>query len=110
MNATEALKELAEPRPAGEPVKTAIDRAARRVGFIYSRTFEMWYGRARRIEQFEIDAITDALKHKRERDAANELHDLKLRLARLEARLAAGDSDFHRPTIDALGLGLRGAR
>lgn len=110
MNTSDALKELADPRQAGEPVKRAIERAAGRAGFIFSRAYEIWYGRARRIEQFEIDAITDALQHKRERDAANELHDLKLRLARLEARLAAGDADFHRPSIDALGMGLRGAR
>jgi hypothetical protein len=110
MNPSDALKELAEPRPAGEPVKTAIDRASRRVGFIYSRCFEIWYGRARRIEQFELDAISDALQHKRERDAANELHDLKLRLARLEARLASTDADFHRPIIDGLGMALRGCR
>lgn len=110
MNTSDALKELAEPRSAGEPVKRSIDRAARLTGFIYSRAYEIWYGRARRVESFEIDAIKDALQQKRERDAANELHDLKIRLAKLEARLAAGDADFYRPSIDAIGLAMRGAR
>jgi hypothetical protein len=117
MDATEALKELAEPRPAGDPVKAAVERAARRVRshlqtaeFIYSRAYEIWYGRARRIEPFEAEAITAALQQKREHDARNELHDLKLRIAKLEARLAAGDTDFYRPRVAVGELAIRGVR
>ena len=108
MSPADALKELAG-APA-QPVKRAVERAARAAGFAYWRAFDLWYGKARRVEQHEIDAITDALQAKRERDAANELHDLKIRLAKLEARLAATDEDFHRPVLDAVGLAMRGAR
>jgi ribosomal protein L29 len=110
MEVSKALKELSEPSGRGDPIKAAIGRAAKASGLSYWRTFDLWYEKARRIEQFELDAINDALKQKRERDAANELHELKLRLTRLEARLAAGDTDFHRPAIDALGMAMRGAR
>ncbi len=109
MNPSDALKELAGPRGPGE-LKRAIERAARLSGLAYWRCFDIWYGKARRIELDEINAITDALQAKREKDAANELHDLKTRLARLEQRLAQTDADFHRPAIDAVGLSLRGAR
>lgn len=108
MDVVEALKELAEPRPAGEPVKRAIERAARLTSFAYWRTFDFWYAKARRIEQSELDAITAALQHKREHDARNELHDLKMRIAKLEARLAAGDTDFYRPRVGAVRLAVCG--
>lgn len=102
MNIQKALKELAEPRPGGDRTKQAIDRAARRAGLSYWRTFDLWYGKARRIEPFEIDAITDALQRKRKEATRNELHELRTRLARLESLLAQTDPDFHRPTIDRL--------
>lgn len=101
--ASNLLRELSEPWSSGEYVKNAIDRAARLAGLQYWRAFDLWYRKARRVEDFEIDQIADALKAKRERDAKNELHDLKLKLARLEARLTSGDADFHRPSIDHAG-------
>jgi hypothetical protein len=96
------LKELASP-VFGERVKRAIERAAGAVGFTYWRTFDLWYSKARRVEQFEVDAIKEALQRKRSREAANELHELRTRLAILESRLVQGDSDFYRPQIDFLG-------
>ena len=95
------LRELSEPWPSGELVKVAIDRASRLAGLSYWRTFDIWYGKARRVEDYEIDKIQEALRIKNERAARNELHDLKLRLARLEASLAAGDAEFYSPHIDA---------
>ena len=52
-------------------------------GGSYWRTYDLWYGKARRVEEYEIDAIADALRVKREREAANELHELRTRLARV---------------------------
>lgn len=100
------LRELAEPWSGGERVKVVIDRAARRVrpflaDFKFSRAYEIWYRRARRIEQFEIDAIAAALDKKQREAARNELHELRTAIARLEARLASIDPDFHRPVLDA---------
>lgn len=108
-DAAALLRELSEPRVGGEFVKVAIDRAAKRAGFGYWRAFDIWYGKARRIEQFERDALAAAVEKKRREAARNEIHDLRLRLARLESRLVQTDEDFHREDIAALGLALSGA-
>jgi ribosomal protein L29 len=94
------LRELSEPRPAGEYVKTSIDRAAKLAGLEYWRAFDLWYSKARKVEPYEIEQIAAAIQVKNEKEAANELRDLKSRLLRLEARLAKGDANFHSPTID----------
>lgn len=82
-----------------------INDATRLTGLPHSRVFDIWYGRARRIEQYETDAITDALAKKRREATRNELRDLQNRIARMEARLATTDPDFHRPSIDGLREG-----
>ena len=94
------LRELSTPWADGERMKSVLDRTSRLARLKYSRTYEIWYRRARRIEPYEIEQIAEALRIKREKAARNELHDLKLRLARLEASLSAGDADFHRPSTD----------
>lgn len=104
--AGEQLKEIAGYTPGYGYTKQAIAEAARRTGLSQSRTFDLWYGKARRVEQYELDAIADAHNKKRREAERNELHDLQIRIARMEARLAATDPDFHRPTLDAL----RGAK
>lgn len=103
MNAADALRELAEPWPSGSRVKEAIHRASRLSGLAYWRCSDLWYGKARRLEAAEMTAIADAVEKKREREARNELQELRTRLAKLEARLASTDEDFHRPQIDFLG-------
>jgi hypothetical protein len=103
----EHLRELAEPYPPGDRIKAAIDRAARRIGLTYWRTFDLWYGKARRVEPHEQLAIAEALERKRREAARNELHELQIRIARLEARLAQTDAEFHRVDIEALRRGAR---
>lgn len=103
MTPAEALRELSEPWAPGDRVKTAIMRAARHSGLSYWRAFDIWYGKARRVEPHEIELISSAVEKKRTREAANELQELRLRLTRLEARLSQTDEDFHRPTIDFVG-------
>jgi hypothetical protein len=103
-----ALRELADPRPGGDRVKAAIDRAAKRAGLSYWRAFDIWYGKARRVEEFERDAISEALNKKREEAARNEFHELKTRLLRLESILVQTDPDFHRPTVDGVREQMRG--
>lgn len=93
------LRELSEPWESGEYVKTAIARAAKLSRLPYWRAFDIWYGKARQIEAHEIGQIADAIQAKNEREARNELHDLRTRLARLESRLAQGDENFHSPSI-----------
>ena len=96
------LKELSLPWAAGERMKSILGRASSLARLKYSRTYEIWYGRARRIEPEEIEQIAEALRLKNEKAARNEFHELKIRLARLEASLSARDPDFHSPDIDHL--------
>lgn len=95
-DAAAALRELSEPWSRGDRVKAAIDRAARRSGLSYWRAFDIWYGKARRIDEVERTRIAEALEHKRKEATRNELHELRLRLVRLEAILAGKDTDFRR--------------
>ena len=62
----------------------------------------IWYEKARRVEPHEIEQIAEAIRIKNERAARNELHEARLIIARLEARLNAGDTDFYRADIDGL--------
>lgn len=99
--AAQALRELVEPIGFGTKVKRAIENAAHAAGLPYWRAFDIWYGKARRLEDFERDQIADALAAKRREAARNELHELRTRILRLEALLARSDPDFHRPSIAA---------
>lgn len=96
--AAEYLVELADRQP-GESVKTAIYNAAKRSGLSHTRASDIWYRKARRIEQFEQDIIAAALLKHRRISARNEFQELRTRLSRLEAMLAQSDPDFHRDTI-----------
>lgn len=106
----DALKELAEPRPVGDLIKEAIGRSARIVGISYTRAFDIWYGKARRIDDFEADQIAAALQKKREEEARNEIHDLRTRLLKMEARIAAEAANQSRPLGGATRGQSRGPR
>jgi hypothetical protein len=110
MDVQRALQQLSEPWDRGDKIKRAIERSARAAGLSYSRAFEIWYGRARRIEQSELLRIQEALDDKNRRDTRNELSELRLRLARLESLLVQTDPDFHRETIDLVGAQVRRSR
>lgn len=117
--AAQALRELAEPWPSGSSIKSAIERAAkqilvptregRSVRLSYWRAFDLWYGKARRVEQFERDAIATALDKKRREAVRNDLQDFRKRLLAMEARLNQIDPEFHGEATDALGSILRRA-
>lgn len=51
------VRRCAEPRPPGDKVKAAILRASRRLRFPNSRTKDLWYGDARRIDAREMDRL-----------------------------------------------------
>jgi hypothetical protein len=101
-DAAAMLRELSLPWAAGERVKSVLDRTSRLARLTYWRTYDIWYGKARRIEPHEIEQIAEALRIKNEKAARNELHELKLRLATLESRLLSGDTDFHSPYLDGV--------
>jgi hypothetical protein len=110
MDVSRQLQELSEPRDRGEKMASVIARTARLAGLSYSRCYEIWYRRARRIEHAEAVRISEALEQKNRLDARNELSQLRLRLARLESLLVQTDPDFHRPTTDFVGQQLRRSR
>ena len=99
-DAATMLRELSYPWEPGERVKVIIDRTSKACRLTYWRTFDLWYRKARKVEDYEIAQIAEALRIKNERAARNEFHELKLRLARLEASLSARDPDFHSPALD----------
>ena len=105
---TAALKELAEPRSVGEGVPRAIERAASAAGLSYWRAFDIWYGKARRIDAEEAKRIDEALEQKRELDTQNELHDLRTRLLKVESRIAAQAANSRRKTARHDGPSLPG--
>lgn len=102
------LRELSLPWSPGERMKSVLDRTARLARLTYWRTSDIWYGKARRIEPHEIEQIAEALRIKNEKAARNEFHDLKVRLARLEASLSTRDADFYSQDIDRLRATSRG--
>lgn len=99
---TADLKALAEPRSVEENIKDAITRAAGAAKLSYWRAFDIWYGKARYVRDFEKEAIVSALIEKKRLETRNEVHDLRRRLEILESRLARVDADFHREEIGAL--------
>jgi hypothetical protein len=103
----EHLRELAAPSPVGDYIKVAIGRAARRAGLDYWRAFDIWYGKARRIDAHEAERIADALQKKREEETRNDLHDLRTRLLKMESRIAAEAANRASPSLSHLRPRLR---
>lgn len=94
MDASIALRELSQPWSPGIKKDEFIRLASKRAGLSFWRTFDLWYGKARQADEFELKKISAALEKKRKQDARNEFQELKTRMARLEALLARTDPDF----------------
>ena len=93
------LRELAGPIQPSE-TKRAIERAGKLAGLSYTRSFDLWYRKARRLEDFEEQAIAAAVVKKRKDDARREFEELRTRMVRLESMLRQSDPDFHCSTIE----------
>jgi len=104
-----ALRELAGPRMAGDPIKAAVSRAAKRAGIDYWRAYDIWYERNRRLDAEEETQILQALAKRRKMVALNEFAELRTRMARLEAMLERTDSEFYGADIAALRAANRSA-
>lgn len=98
--ASSLLRRVAGPRDVEDSVKALIRRAARRLQWGFSRTKDIWYGNARRIDAAEMDRL-------RGEAARAEAEHLRARLVALRNGLAATDPELHRETIDALERALR---
>ena len=86
-NLAALLKRLAAPVGREEKIDSVISRAARLAGLSYSRAFNIWYGKAKRVDSEERAAILSALTKKEIADERNELHALKIAHVRMESRL-----------------------
>ena len=94
------VQTLAEPRPVSDSVKAAIGRAARRLGWAYSRTKDIWYRDARiTIKADEIDQLRAAA-------ARHELDIAVAHVVALRQSLAATDPALHRQVIASLDSAL----
>lgn len=109
------MRRIAEPYPAGDKIKAAIQRAQRRVseelrragftGMMYGRAKRIWKEEARRIDGFELDAMRRAAKLER---IALVQADVEIRLSierysAMRDALAAKDEAFFGPEIARLG-------
>jgi len=103
---SEMMREIASPYSAGDSVKAALRRVYQALpGWSFSRVRDVWYEtRSVRISGDELRQVEKAARRAAsEKAARNELQQINARLARIEALLAVGDEDFHRPSLDALG-------
>lgn len=107
------LRRIAEPRPVGDRVKAAIDRAAKRVGLPIQRVEHLWYGEARLVKSEEMDAIrrADEARLAKENNAREQAAELGALFAGVAERLRTTDPDFYRNDIASLvdAAGLLGA-
>lgn len=62
------LRRLAEPIPAGDRVKSQIARAAKAAKLSITRASDLWYGKARRVDPSELEAIRNAQSKRRPAD------------------------------------------
>lgn len=104
------VKLAAEPRPAGDSVKEAIRRAARNLGWEYSRTEDFWYGEVRRVDSCEMDALRAIEQQRDHAEADRERKRHLSQLAALRAKLQFNDADFHAEDIAALSFVIDGAK
>ncbi|OYU91839.1 MAG: hypothetical protein CFE29_03030 [Bradyrhizobiaceae bacterium PARB1] len=93
------LKSLVEPWRPGEFLKDVLERCMPLTNLKYSRLYEIWYDRAKRVEPHEVKAIADALAKKNKGEVWREITELKSRLARLETIVAGSDEEFGQPTV-----------
>lgn len=107
--AAERLRFIAEPRPIGDNVKAAINRASARVSRYWplspSRAEDIWRKEARVIRAEEMDAIRRACAEREASEAKAREHARSVGtiFAGVAERLrASSDPEFHREDIAAL--------
>lgn len=107
------LRRIAEPRPVGDSIKAAINRAAARVTpylplqlrpMTPGRAEDLWRLEARRVSAEEMDAIRAADKDRIRKEAKAREHaaELGTLFAGVAERLRQTDPDFHRDDVAAL--------
>jgi len=98
--AQDVLKNDIAPLGSAQNVKDRIHLAARRLGWSFTRTKDVWYADPRvSIDGEELRAIEQVSGVSYGRSEARSVDDL---IARAEALLEGKDADFHRPFVAAL--------
>jgi hypothetical protein len=93
---------------AGASVSERIRAAARKLGWDFSRTRDVWYEQARRIDAHEMDQLRAARRARQLEEARKAHAELTQLIAGMEAALTRIDEDFHRESIAGLRVS-RGA-
>ena len=101
LEAAQGLRRLATPNPENDRIKTAIGRAARRAGLSYWRAYDLWYGKARRVDATELIAIRAAQRSK-SKEAQNDLLALAADFTALAERASRADPEMAGPWSDAM--------
>lgn len=90
------------------PVDPAIERATTWVRkfwqpFHFNRARDIWYRKARRVEDYEVHAIISAAEAKEHKELRHEFAEIQNRIRVIQARLDAQDAEFHGPSIAGFG-------
>jgi hypothetical protein len=93
------VRRCAEPRPVGDKAKAAILRASRRLEFAFTRTKDIWYGDAKRIDAKEMDRLRQVAQQAELALAVGAIEALRSRM--LSSRSAAS-----RQVVAGLGAAL----
>jgi hypothetical protein len=94
------VRRCAEPRPAADYVKAAIRRASRALDMPFSRTRELWYGTARRVDANEMVRLRRTARQV-------ELSQAVIAVRLIESRLRQSCSPYAREAAANLSLALR---
>ena len=102
VEASALLKIMAAP----DKGKRALLSLSRKLPWSYRHIKAVWYCEERTLVcADEMKQLRRAAKlAQEEQEATNEIAQLRARLARLESLLLATDEEFHRPTIEAIGV------
>lgn len=107
VQASELIRDVV-PVDAGATVGERILLTARKLGWPYYRTRDVWYEQARRIDAREMDALREAKRQREIKGAAREYHELRDRIARIEMALAMANPTLDRETLNVVQQQVRG--
>lgn len=97
--ASTALKKYVAPKGSGENVKDRIRLAARRLGWSFTRTKDVWYADPRvSISAEELRVIEEKAGVTYGRAEVREIDEL---IRKADLLLAGPEADFFRPLVDA---------
>lgn len=104
--ASAMLREEVAPLGSAANVKARIGLAARRLGWSFSRTKDVWYGDER--IRLSCDQMRDIEEATGVRYGRTEINQIDALVSRADALLEGSDPDFHRPFVAALRALVRG--